>query len=143
MKKSISQILAFVCTVALLMSNIPISVVAETNSNKEHTADSMAFSSALSRSDSQEKEPEIVCEMVEKRSEYSKSFRCSDGTYIAAQYMIPVHYKDKYNQWQDFDNTLTLDNADVPGDSQEYSNRKGPISVNLAKKAKRNNMFRL
>ena len=41
MKKSISQILAFVCTVALLMSNIPISVVAETNSNKEHTADSM------------------------------------------------------------------------------------------------------
>lgn len=143
MKKSISQILAFVCTVALLMSNIPISVVAETNSNKEHTADSMAFSSELSRSDSQEKEPEIVCEMVEKRSEYSKSFRCSDGTYIAAQYMIPVHYKDKYNQWQDFDNTLTLDNADVPGDSQEYSNRKGPISVNLAKKAKRNNMFRL
>ena len=54
----------------------------------------------------------IVGEAESKREESVKHFRLSDGTYIAAVYPYPVHYKDG-NTWKDIDNSLVLSGAEA------------------------------
>lgn len=48
-----------------------------------------------------------VFEVKELRESNVKYFRLEDGSYIAAQYNVPVHYLDSNGEWQDIDNTLT------------------------------------
>ncbi len=45
------------------------------------------------------------------REEYVKHFHLEDGSYVAAQYPLPVHYMDGNGNWQDIDNTLTEDSG--------------------------------
>ena len=47
----------------------------------------------------------IVQELPEKRTEYSKEFRLSNGLHMAAVYGESIHYA-KDGQWQEIDNTL-------------------------------------
>jgi len=49
----------------------------------------------------------IVSEVVSLREECVKHFLCEDGTYIAATYASPVHYKAN-GEWKDIDNRLAL-----------------------------------
>ena len=51
--------------------------------------------------------PEVYIEgeVSELRSEYEKHYRLTDGSYMAVQYQVPVHYEDD-GQWVDIDNTL-------------------------------------
>lgn len=51
-------------------------------------------------------EVEILEEIVEWRTKTVKYFLNSDGSYTAAQYPYPVHYK-KDGVWKEIDNTLT------------------------------------
>lgn len=55
----------------------------------------------------QQSVPYIIGEDISRRSENEKYFRLSDGSYIKAWYMEPVHYFEA-NEWKDIDNTLTL-----------------------------------
>ncbi len=51
--------------------------------------------------------PEVFIEgeVVELRSEYEKHYRLTDGSFMAVQFQVPVHYEDD-GQWVDIDNTL-------------------------------------
>ena len=51
--------------------------------------------------------PEVYIEgeVSELRNEYEKHYRLTDGSYMAVQYQVPVHYEDA-GQWVDIDNTL-------------------------------------
>ena len=51
-------------------------------------------------------EPEIADEIVSLRDEYTKYFRRTDGTYIAARYSNPVHFLND-GKWVEYDFTLT------------------------------------
>ncbi len=44
-------------------------------------------------------------EVTELRSEYEKHYRLTDGSYMAVQYPVAVHYEED-GQWVDIDNTL-------------------------------------
>ena len=62
-------------------------------------------------------------EVVEKRSEYAKHYRMSDGTYQMVSYPAPVHYK-KNQVWEEIDHTL------IPaGDRVET--RSSPLAVSF------------
>ena len=50
-------------------------------------------------------------EMTERREENVKHFHCQDGTNIAVQYDMPVHYLDN-GEWKDIDNTLAASGSD-------------------------------
>ena len=50
-------------------------------------------------------------EMTERREENVKHFHCPDGTNIAVQYDMPVHYLDN-GEWKDIDNTLAASGSD-------------------------------
>lgn len=47
----------------------------------------------------------ISGEVTELRGEYEKHYRLTDGSFMAVQYQVPVHYQDD-GQWVDIDNTL-------------------------------------
>ena len=51
--------------------------------------------------------PEVYIEgeVSELRNEYEKHYRLTDGSFMAVQYQVPVHYEDD-GQWVDIDNTL-------------------------------------
>lgn len=54
-----------------------------------------------------EVEPLIVGEVTEKREESRKVFRLEDGSFLSAEYPVPVHYQNEAGEWVDYDNTLT------------------------------------
>ncbi|MBE5928287.1 MAG: hypothetical protein E7267_02790 [Lachnospiraceae bacterium] len=71
--------------------------------------------------------PEIVEEAEEFRTEYSKSYLRSDGTYVQVTAMKPIHYKngDKYDE---IDNRLQ---KVIRGEKTFYENRKGNYQVSF------------
>lgn len=74
-------------------------------------------------------------EVEELRDESVKHFRLEDGSYIAAQYDVPVHYLDENGEWKDIDNSL----SDI---GNEYSTNNAKIK--FAKKITGNeNLFTL
>lgn len=51
-------------------------------------------------------EPKIISEVLEKRDECIKHFYMSDGTFLATEYTLPVHFKTENGDWVEYDNTL-------------------------------------
>ena len=47
----------------------------------------------------------IVGEAYDARDEFQKDYRLSDGSFIAVEYGVPVHYEED-GEWQDIDNRL-------------------------------------
>ena len=75
-----------------------------------------------------EEAPEIIAEVEALRDEYTKHYRMSDGTYIAATYPEPVHYEVN-GKWIDIDNTLSKENVDGVS---VYKNSKSKHSVSFS-----------
>ena len=48
----------------------------------------------------------VLFEETSLREETVKHFRMEDGSFIAVDYQMPVHYLDENNEWTDYDNTL-------------------------------------
>ena len=67
---------------------------------------------------------QIVAELPEGRTAYSKEYLMSDGLHMAIVYANAVHY-EKDGVWEDIDNTLT---AHLDG---TYQNTAGPWTVSL------------
>lgn len=75
------------------------------------------------------KEATIVTEDESKRTENSKTFLMSDGSYALALYKEPVHYQDASGNWQDIDNSLSLSsstNSSVDQDNNTDSASSNP-----------------
>ena len=49
----------------------------------------------------------VMGEAEELREENVKHFRLSDGTFVAVNYGMAVHYEDSDGNWQDIDNTIS------------------------------------
>lgn len=73
----------------------------------------------------------IVREATEFREEYVKHFICEDGSYIAATYSDPVHYKEN-GTWKEIDNNLRL-SADVKSSAGKamYTPKAGTVDVKI------------
>ncbi len=65
-------------------------------------------SSISENADDEQSQPigTIVAELTEKRNETTKYFKLDDGSFIAALYDLPVHYKDESGNYIDYDNRL-------------------------------------
>ncbi|WP_457945427.1 DNRLRE domain-containing protein [Caproiciproducens sp. LBM24188] len=80
--------------------------------------------------------PQIVAEVPERRTETTKTFLMSDGSYMLAAYNEPVHYKDSGDEWQDIDNTLSVENPTEPTDTQQLETTAGVNRISLARTIK-------
>ena len=50
----------------------------------------------------------VIGEVLDNREEGEKHFRMEDGSFLAIQYGMPVHYIQEDGVWADIDNTLVL-----------------------------------
>lgn len=58
--------------------------------------------------DSESEKAEIVCEVEEKREEYSKTYKRMDGSYTTVVSRTPIH-KFKDGEWKEIDNSLATE----------------------------------
>ena len=86
------------------------------------------------------KEKLPVVEVYDLRTEKVKHFRLEDGTYIAAQYEVPVHYLDENGKWTDIDNTLTEEEIKSLSDFSGYT-AENKAKVKFAKNTNSSKTF--
>ena len=90
--KAISLLLSFL----MLLSLLPASIFAvDTDVDNSKSAEEAKGSASSA-----------VFEVETLRGESIKHFHLEDGTYMAVQYSVPVHYLDENSEWQNIDNTL-------------------------------------
>ena len=70
----------------------------------------------------------ITGELPAKRTKFVKQFAMSDGSYTAATYSMPVHYK-KSGKWKEIDTTL------VKSGKKKYKTKATDLSIKVSKKA--------
>lgn len=56
----------------------------------------------------EEEKPYIIAEDENQRDAFTKYFRMSDGSMMAAQYPEPIHFQDESGEYQDYNNQLDL-----------------------------------
>ncbi len=66
-------------------------------------------------------------ELVERRTEDSRTFVGQDGKFETVFYGGPIHYRDARGQWQPIDNTL----VPAPGSGAGLRNAAGEVQVSL------------
>ena len=120
------KILAIILSASIILTELPISVHAETTSDQmpvkaEQTA-------AVPEEDaSSSEEPFIISELTEKRDATTKYFAMSDGTIKACIYPQNVHYLAD-GQYEEIDNTL-IETSE--GGKSYYKNKKNSFYVKL------------
>ena len=87
----------------------------------------------------------IVSEITQERDKYTKHFRLDDGTFMAVNYVVPVHYKNEKGKWVEYDNTIISDNTATPDEAAKtnYSNKKSNINVDISPNAKDDKLISL
>ncbi len=109
------RIISTILSVILIIEILPMSVFAQELENLEPKATDTEI----------EEEATIIGEIESERTENTKHFRLSDGSFIAATYSEPVHYMVD-GEWEEIDNTLvekTIDGTDY------YVNEKASNKV--------------
>jgi len=96
------KLCSFLLVLAMTIQMLPTAVWSE-ESTKDTGSNGMVSSSPAVQTE--KTAANVLYEIAEDRTEYSKSFRLSNGTTVAAVYADPVHY-EKDGTWQDIDNTL-------------------------------------
>ena len=106
--KIISLLLTILTLLSIMSAATPVLATEVTGNGETESSDSyedLNFQDEVEE-ESSANEPEVLNEMVEWRTESTKYFRNSDGSYTAAQYAYPIHYKSN-GEWKEIDNTLT------------------------------------
>lgn len=142
-KKTMLSALAIGLCASILLSS-EITVVAATAYNglneQDGNVNEETIESIFSKESANMQKARIVAEIEDERSEYVKRFRMNDGSFMAVQYEIPVHYLDSEGKWVDYDNRLdsnTDDGAEV------FDNRSSNLDIKLSKKSKENSMVKI
>ena len=125
------RLLAFLLVVALLLQIFPADALALSSMDHAETAPQVM------------EEPEetiasenvhVLGELLEERTEFSKTYRLSNGLNMATVYPDAIHYEED-GIWKDIDNTLKLA-SEAGGDV--YTNTAGSWEVALPKELSRN-----
>ena len=99
------RMLAFILVIIMMLEMGPMQVFATGSGATTEYADTIASEETAPAEDAKIPEVYIEGEVTELRSEYEKHYRLTDGSFMAVQYQVPVHYEDE-GQWVDIDNTL-------------------------------------
>ena len=124
--KKLSKAISIILCLSLLPS-LGIEAFAATDNGEETSA---SFESVQGES---QEVGNIVKELTEERTQFTKEFLLDDGTKMLAQYAQPVHFQNEKKEWVDYDNTL----------DNNLKNKSSNISVDLSDKAKAEDMIAL
>ncbi|MBR5474720.1 MAG: DNRLRE domain-containing protein, partial [Lachnospiraceae bacterium] len=130
------RILATFLSIALIICALPQSVLA-------HIGDLLStFDTESTETGSHD--VYVLGEIIEKRTETTKTFHMSDGSFIAADYGKAVHYADENGVWRDYDNTWQFCAASADEDSVAgYGNKAADVRIKLANNSNSSNLLKL
>lgn len=131
MKKKCSRVLAYILSITIMITSIPITSNAaeqKSVSNKETLAVVQEQEKAV-----------IVSELKSKRSADTKTFLMSDGSFLQAIYPEQIHYREN-SEWVDVDNSLDKTSDDG---KDVWENRKNFFKVKFSNKSKANKLVSL
>ncbi len=124
MLKNAIRLCSILLIIALLVNMMPMQVFAQMyQSNASATQDSTVQTATDTAAETSE-EAEIVGEVEEKRTEFSKEHILSNGLHMMTLYPDAVHYETE-NGWEEIDNTLKLSTDGT------YTNTAGVWQVSL------------
>lgn len=104
--KLILKVVSFLLAIIIVAEILPFSTIATELNNQEIIEKAIAESVVDNSS-------AIVAEVETLRDEYTKHFRCEDGSFVAAMYNEPAHYQEN-GVWEEIDNTVHVnDNASI------------------------------
>ena len=104
-QKRLLRIMSFVLAFIMLLEIGPIHVFATEKPPEEEVPEIPLPEITAPEPVTEMPEVYIEGEVQELRNEYEKHYRLTDGSFMAVQYQVPVHYEDE-GQWVDIDNTL-------------------------------------
>ena len=138
MKKKTIRLTAMILFLAMLFCAIPQSVLAEASEALSDLLTNKTKTVPVSDGDVY-----VLGEVIDSRTESSKTFRMSDGSFVAADYGKPIHYSDENGDWQDYDNTLTYSDAVDSEDIAGYGTSESNISIKLANNSNSGNLLKI
>ena len=138
MKKKTIKLTAMILFLAMLFCAIPQSVLAEASEALNELLTNESETVPVSDGDVY-----VLGEVIDSRTESSKTFRMSDGSFVAADYGKPIHYSDENGYWQDYDNTLTYSDAVDSEDIAGYGTLESDISIKLANNSNSGNLLKI
>ena len=122
MKKYIKILLAFILSIALVVTHIPMISAEDIFGTASENVDEQEI--VTQESDNNEN-AYIIGEIEDKRSKDTKHFRMSDGSIKACIYPQNVHYL-KNGKYEDIDNTLVFDEK-----AGVYKNKANSAKITL------------
>jgi len=151
MKKVLKFTAALLSAVIMVQSFTSVALAAEVPQTQETSSTSQTVSDTangtgvpdLSDAQATQADAQIVAEYPEMRTESTKTFLMSDGTFLKAAYNEPIHYKDSSGTWQDIDNTLSVTNTKALTGTQVLENKAGNTKFSLSKTIKPGNTISL
>ena len=140
MSKTLRSILSVFIAVALVLTAIPFTAIAEGIDISDvkaevETVDNSADSNVKEQSKTA---PSILGELVDKRESNVKHFKMSDGTITAAVYPYDVHFENADGKFLDIDNSLSSEND---GTDDVFSNKNNETFVKFMKKSNPNKLY--
>ena len=120
-RTTFAKFLSIFLMVAFIFSCIPLAALAATPEGA--SSETNLTESATSNSNYTEIINTKVTELTALRTETSKHFKLTDGTYQAVYYGVPVHRKDANGMWQDIDNSLYLVSKNGSSTLKTHDNR--------------------
>lgn len=93
---------------------------------------------AQAAADPYAKKASITEELTSKRTKFTKEFVMSDGSFTAAVYSMPVHYKKSKNSgWKEINTTL------VKSGRKKYRTKATDLGIRVSKKADKKSVISL
>jgi RHS repeat-associated protein len=121
------KLCSIILTLALLINLLPMQVLGEEVqallAQTENVSSNVVYDNELEVSS----DATIIGESVDKRTEFSKEFKLSNGMNMIVVYPEAVHFQ-KDNTWEEIDNTLVTDNSRSIG---TYRNKNNSWNVSL------------
>lgn len=99
MKMKLLRLCSLILAFSLMINMIPVHSFAVETEEEE--------TSELVEEKEIEEGSQIINEIIENRTQFSKEYRMTNGLYMMMLYPEAIHY-EKDDQWEDIDNTLKL-----------------------------------
>lgn len=127
-KKLWLKTLVFMLCISLVFTASPVFAIEGTN--------------GVSITPVEEKDAEILYEIVDDRTANQKVFRMDDGSYMTAQYEYDIHYKSG-DGWENIDNTLITSAATDSSDFAGVEAENGARAVKFANNTSSGKVLRI
>ncbi len=137
MKTTTTRLLSVLLCLAMIFCSIPQSILAEASETLNELLTNGTEAVSVSE------DAYVLGEVIDSRTESSKTFRMSDGSFVAADYGKPIHYSDENGDWQDYDNTLSYSDAVDSEDIAGYGTSESDISIKLANNSNSGNLLKI